>query len=96
MLQKEGKLSITISVDTTELDEAIKKTKELLELQEKVKSNSNVGMANEQRKRGILPYKKKGWNTQISGCICWILETITRNRNDSIYIVTSDSATSFV
>lgn len=35
MLQKEGKLSITVSVDTTELDEAIKKTKELLELQEK-------------------------------------------------------------
>ena len=36
MLNKEGKLTITISVDTTELDEAIKKTKELLELQEKV------------------------------------------------------------
>ncbi len=47
MLQKEGKLIITVSVDTTELDEAIKKTKELLELQEKVKSNSNVGMTNE-------------------------------------------------
>lgn len=36
MLQKEAKLIITFSVDTTELDEAIKKTKELLELQEKV------------------------------------------------------------
>ena len=47
MLQKEAKLSITFSVDTTELDEAIKKMKELLELQEKVKSNSYVGVANE-------------------------------------------------
>lgn len=46
MLNKEGKLTITISVDTTELDEAIKKTKELLELQEKVNSNSNVEMTN--------------------------------------------------
>lgn len=47
MLQKEAKLIITFSVDTTELDEAIKKTKELLELQEKLNSNSNVEMANE-------------------------------------------------
>ena len=47
MLQKEAKLIITFSVDTTELDEAIKKMKELLELQEKVKSNSIVVMANE-------------------------------------------------
>lgn len=46
MLQKEGKLIITISVDTTELDEAIKKMKELLELQEKVNRNSNVGVTN--------------------------------------------------
>lgn len=46
MLQKEGKLSITISVDTTELDEAIKKRKELLELQEKINNNSNVEMTN--------------------------------------------------
>ena len=29
MLQKEGKLIITVSVDITELDEAIKKMKEL-------------------------------------------------------------------
>lgn len=36
MLQKEAKLIITFSVDTRELDEAIKKKKELLELQEKV------------------------------------------------------------
>ena len=47
MLQKEGKLSITVSVDTTELDEAIKKAKELLELQEKINRNSNVGVRNE-------------------------------------------------
>ena len=36
MLQKEAKLIITFSVDTTELDEAIKKMKELLELQGKI------------------------------------------------------------
>ena len=36
MLHKEAKLSITFSVDTTELDEAIKKMKELHELQEKL------------------------------------------------------------
>lgn len=36
MINKECKLTITISVDTTELDEAIQKLKELLELQEKV------------------------------------------------------------
>ena len=47
MLQREAKLSITFSVDTTELDEAIKKMKELHELQEKVNSNSNEEMANE-------------------------------------------------
>lgn len=46
MLQKEAKLIITFSVDTTELDEAIKKMKELLELQEKVNRNSNVGVTN--------------------------------------------------
>lgn len=46
MLQKEAKLIITFSVDTTGLDEAIKKMKELLELQEKVNSNSNVEMTN--------------------------------------------------
>lgn len=46
MLKKEVKLIITFSVDTTELDEAIKKTKEFLELQEKVNSNSNVEMTN--------------------------------------------------
>ena len=46
MLQKEAKLIITFSVDTTELDEAIKKMKKLLELQEKVNSNSNVETAN--------------------------------------------------
>ena len=46
MLQKEAKLIITFSVDTTELDEAIKKMKELHELQEKVNSNSNEEMAN--------------------------------------------------
>lgn len=46
MLNKEGKLTITISVDTTELDEAIKKMKELLELQEKINRNSNVEMTN--------------------------------------------------
>lgn len=46
MLQKEAKLIITFSVDTTELDEAIKKMKELLELQGKVNSNSNKEMTN--------------------------------------------------
>ncbi len=46
MLQKEAKLIITVSVDTTELDEAIKKMKELLELQEKINRNSNEGMTN--------------------------------------------------
>lgn len=46
MLQKEAKLIITFSVDTTELDEAIKKMKELLELQEKINRNSNVGVTN--------------------------------------------------
>ena len=46
MLQKEAKLSITFSVDTSELDEAIKKMKELHELQEKANSNSNEEMAN--------------------------------------------------
>ena len=46
MLQKEAKLIITFSVDTTELDEAIKKMKELLELQKKVNSNSNKEMTN--------------------------------------------------
>ena len=35
-MNKELKVTITISVDTTELDEAIKKMKELHELQEKV------------------------------------------------------------
>lgn len=45
-MNKEIKVAITISVDKTELDEAIKKTKELLELQEKLNSNSNEGMAN--------------------------------------------------
>ena len=45
MLQKEAKLIITVSVDTTELDEAIKKMKYLLELQEKVKRISIVEMA---------------------------------------------------
>lgn len=46
MLKKEAKLIITFSVDTTELDEAIKKMKELLELQGKVNSNSNKEMTN--------------------------------------------------
>ena len=46
MLQKEAKLIITFSVDTNELDEAIKKMKELHELQEKIKRNSNVEMTN--------------------------------------------------
>jgi hypothetical protein len=36
MINKENLVKIIISVDTTELDEAIKKMKELLELQEKV------------------------------------------------------------
>ena len=42
MLQKEAKLSITFSVDTTELDDAIKKMKELHELQEKVNRPSVI------------------------------------------------------
>lgn len=36
MINKENLVKIIISVDTTELDEAIKKMKELLELQEKL------------------------------------------------------------
>lgn len=39
-MNKEAKLNITISVDTTELDEAIKKMKELHELQGKVNKPS--------------------------------------------------------
>lgn len=46
MINKECKLTITISVDTTELDTAIRKMQELHELQEKVNRNSNVGVAN--------------------------------------------------
>lgn len=46
MINKECKLTITISVDTTELDEAIQKLKEAIELQEKVNRNSNVEMTN--------------------------------------------------
>lgn len=45
-MNKEIKVTITISVDKTELDEAIKEMERLHELQEKVNSNSNVGVAN--------------------------------------------------
>lgn len=45
-MNKEIKVTITISVDKTELDEAIKEMERLHELQEKVNSNSNVEMAN--------------------------------------------------
>lgn len=43
-MNKEAKLNITISVDTTELDEAIKKMKELHELQEKVNRVPSMNM----------------------------------------------------
>ena len=43
-MNKEAKLNITISVDTTELDEAIKKMKELHELQEKVNIVPSMNM----------------------------------------------------
>ena len=46
MLNKECKLTITISVDTTELDKAIEKMEKLHELQEKVNSNSDAEMTN--------------------------------------------------
>ena len=55
MLNKEGKLTITISVDTTELDEAIKKTKELLELQEKVNRPLQERLANKEVSKTMLP-----------------------------------------
>lgn len=42
MLNKEIKVNIIISVDKTELDEAIKEMERLHELQGKVNSNSNV------------------------------------------------------
>nr|DAT29659.1 MAG TPA: hypothetical protein [Caudoviricetes sp.] len=45
-MNKEIKVTITISVDKTELDEAIKEMERLHELQEKVNSNSNVEMTN--------------------------------------------------
>ena len=45
-MNNEIKVTITISVDKTELDEAIKEMERLHELQEKVNSNSNVEMAN--------------------------------------------------
>ena len=45
-MNKEIKVTITISVDKTELDEAIKEMERLHELQGKVNSNSNVGVAN--------------------------------------------------
>ena len=46
MINKEIKVTITISVDKTELDEAIKEMERLHELQEKVNRNSNVEMTN--------------------------------------------------
>ena len=42
MLIREAKLHITVSVDKTELDEAIKEVQRLHELQGKVNSNPNV------------------------------------------------------
>ena len=53
MLIKEAKLHITISVDKTELDEAIKEVERLHKLQEKVNSNPNVEMTKWIKKKSL-------------------------------------------
>lgn len=47
-MNKEIKVTITISVDTTELDEAIRKMQELHELQEKVNRPLQERLANKE------------------------------------------------
>ena len=54
-MSKEIKVTITISVDKTELDEAIKEMERLHELQEKVNSPLQERLANKDVSKTILP-----------------------------------------
>ena len=72
-MNKEAKLNITISVDTTELNTAIQKVQELHELQEKVNRPSVTREPIHDKKEDVLvnvniqPFQSPRWGDKSKG-----------------------------